>query len=79
MLPMTLVTLYTYPCFLLVLYKMCALSFDSSYCHKLRFSRATNFMDFMDFWDFHENCFTKNYQKFYDDTDCRLKRRLLFY
>ena len=39
--------------------------------------RATNFVNFGNFWDFHENSFTKNYQKYYCDTDCRLKRRLL--
>ena len=34
--------------------------------------RATNFVDFE---DFHDICFTKNQQKFYHGTDCRLKRR----
>ena len=36
------------------------------------FSKATNFVDF---GDVQEICFTKNKQKFYHDTDCRLKRK----
>ena len=49
----------------------------SSY-RRAPFLRAVIFMDFVEFWDFHKICFTKNYQKFYCNTDCRLKRRLPF-
>ena len=41
--------------------------------HRLPFFEG--YVDFVDFGDFHKICFTKNQQKLYRDTDCRLKRK----